>query len=105
MLLLTPMTSECALETEPLPAAEPVTFMEMGISSLCFAVSRRIMSQSAASARFKREADRILAHTQKLDPALTIKPVLVERIRGLEENCRHWSLLMAIDHLAMINTA
>jgi len=105
MLLWTAMTSECALPVQPLSAAEPVTFMEVGVSSFGFALSRRITSRAGASARFKREADRILACAQKLDPALAAKTVLVERQKGLEQNCRHWSLLMTLDHLAMINTA
>src|SRR5205823_8177937 len=88
------MTLECALETQPLPAPEPVTFMEVGVSRFCFALSRRVASLAAASARFKRETDRILAKAQTLEPALAAKQVLVERITGLEENSRHWSLLM-----------
>lgn len=99
------MTSECALPTEPLAAAEPITFMELGISRLSFGLCRRLSSRAIASARFKREATRILAQAQKLDAALAAKQVFVERIKGLEENCRHWSLLMTLDHLAMINTA
>ena len=99
------MTSECALPTESLPAAEPVTFMELSINRLRFALCRRVSSRAAASGRFKREAARILAQAQKLEPALAAKPVLVERLKSLEENCRHWSLLMTLDHLAMINTA
>jgi len=99
------MTSECALPAEPPPAAAPITFMEVGISRFGFAVSRRLTSRTAASARFKRETDRILACAQKLDPALAAKTVLVERQSGLEDNCRHWSLLMTLDHLATINTA
>src|SRR5713101_2706289 len=73
------MTSECALPAQPLPAAEPVTFMKVGISTVGFALSRRITSRASASTRFKREADRILGCAQKLDPALAAKTILVER--------------------------
>jgi len=79
--------------------------MELGINRLVFALCRRLRSRAAASARFQREAARILAQTQKLEPALAAKPLLVERLKSLEESCRHWSLLMTLDHLAMINTA
>src|SRR5438445_1036226 len=99
------MTSECALPAQSLAAAESMAFMQVGISSRGFALSRWATSGAAASARLKREADRILAQAQKLDPALAAKSVLVERLKGLEENCRHWSLLMTLDHLAVINTA
>jgi hypothetical protein len=70
-----------------------------------FAVARRLMSPKAASAKFKLEADRMLTSAQELEPTLATKPVLIERIKGIEDSSRHWSLLMTLDHLVIVDRA
>lgn len=77
--------------------------MELNISRMAFVLARRMMSRTAASAKFKKETDRMLKAAQELEPALAAKPVLIERIRGIEDSSRHWSLLMTLDHLVIVD--
>ena len=63
------------------------------------------MSRTSASAKFRREADLMLKKTEELDAKLAVKPVLIERVRGIEDSSRNWSLLMTLDHLVIVDTA
>ncbi|MEM1059061.1 MAG: DinB family protein [Verrucomicrobiota bacterium] len=55
-----------------------------------------------ATARLRREADRCLALTAPLDEATLRRPVLIKRIRGIEDSSRHWSPAMTLRHLVIV---
>jgi len=86
-------------------AGAGLPLIELQISRLGFAIARRLMSRTSANAKFRREADFMLKKAQELDPKLAMKPVLIERVRGIEDSSRNWSLLMTLDHLAIVDTA
>ena len=97
-----------AERASPVQLAAPgagLPLIELRISRTAFAVARRLMSRSSASAKFRREAHKILAKAAQVDPELAARPVLIERIRGIEDSSRNWSLLMTLEHLVIVDTA
>ncbi|MCX6857922.1 MAG: DinB family protein [Verrucomicrobia bacterium] len=60
-------------------------------------------NREAAAATFATERDAILKllHTTPAERLTT--PVLIKRLRGLEDSSRHWSLVMTADHLRIVN--
>jgi len=61
------------------------------------------MSRAAATEKFREEAERMLRLVEGLDPVFAAKPILIERIRGIEDSSRNWSALMTLDHLVIVD--
>jgi hypothetical protein len=56
-----------------------------------------------ATAMFEAERSAILHLLDGLDAAALTRPVLINRLPGLEDSSRYWSLLMVVDHLRIVN--
>lgn len=94
-------------ETDPRlqpPGAGLPTF-ELFLSHIGFRLSRLATSRQAAEARFLKEGERMLALVRSLDPALAARPILIPRQWGIEDSSRHWSALMVLEHLIIVNKA
>lgn len=86
------------------PGAGLPTF-ELVLSRMGFWLSRLVSSRQAAEARFRKEGKHLLALVRAMDPALAAKPVLIPRLWGIEDSSRHWSALMVLEHLIIVNKA
>jgi len=53
--------------------------------------------------RFLTEGERVLAMAVPLDEARGRRPVLVRRVRGMEDSSRCWSPYMILEHLLIVN--
>jgi len=77
---------------------------ELFIARLIFAVQSRKGNRSAFNARFARERETIRRLVDSCDPASAAIRVLINRIPGLEDSSRYWSVWMTLDHLRIVNT-
>jgi hypothetical protein len=56
-----------------------------------------------AATTFEIECEAILRLLEGCDASALTQPVLIKRLRGLEDSSRYWSLLMVVDHLRIVN--
>ena len=52
---------------------------------------------------FQEETNKILSLCKSLSPAELTKPVLIDRLRGIEDSSRFWSIAMTMEHLCIVN--
>jgi hypothetical protein len=60
-------------------------------------------SREQSIALFKQERAAIAELVASLDDRQLCQPVLIDRLRGLEDSSRNWSVLMTLDHLRIVN--
>jgi hypothetical protein len=51
---------------------------------------------------FDKEGERILLLAETLDEESLVRPVLIKRLRGLEDSSRYWSVAMTMEHLTIV---
>src|SRR3569833_242935 len=76
---------------------------ELFIARLIFAVQSRKGNRSTFNARFAQEREIIRRLVDSCDPASAATRVLINRIPGLEDSSRYWSVWMTLDHLRIVN--
>jgi DinB superfamily len=54
-------------------------------------------------AEFQAERAAIAAMAKSCDPESAARRVLIERVRGIEDSSRNWSVWMTLDHLRVVN--
>jgi hypothetical protein len=59
-------------------------------------------NQASALALFNREAGKILKIVKAINDDDALTPVLIPRLRGLEDSSRCWSPLMVVEHLLIV---
>lgn len=77
---------------------------ELWIARALFALKRRFGSREAFTARFEQERAAIRQLLATCDAARRGEPVLIPRLRGLEDSSRFWSVWMTLEHLRITNT-
>ena len=77
---------------------------ELWIARVLFTLKRRFGSREAFTARFEQERATIRQLLATCDPARRGEPVLIPRLRGLEDSSRFWSVWMTLEHLRITNT-
>ena len=60
-------------------------------------------SDKSITADFQNSSRTILQIVDDNDVGLLSQEILIPRIQGIEDSSRNWSVLMVIDHLAMVN--
>jgi hypothetical protein len=76
---------------------------ELYIARLLFGLRRRTGNRETFNAAFQREREAIRGLVQSCDQDSCARRVLIERVRGLEDSSRHWSVWMTLDHLRIVN--
>lgn len=76
---------------------------ELWIARLLFALRRKLGGRESFTAGFTRERAAILELVATCDPGLRGRPVLIPRLRGMEDSSRHWSVWMTLEHLRLTN--
>jgi hypothetical protein len=79
--------------------------LELFIARRLFWLRCRLTSRAGAEELIRDEQQEISALVATLDPAAAERRVLIARPRGLEDSSRHWSVLMTLDHLRIVNEA
>ncbi|MEZ5323582.1 MAG: hypothetical protein R3F19_00735 [Verrucomicrobiales bacterium] len=97
------MTLEAPPKLAPPGAGLPK--IELIIARLRFGWARRIRSREEFSALFENERAQILRLADLCDAETGACPVLIDRIRGMEDSSRYWSVFMTLDHLRIVNLA
>lgn len=87
------------------PPGAGLPALELAVARLLFAWRRHRTSRAAAAALIANERTAILALVGALDPADAARPVLIRRLRGLEDSSRQWSVFMTLEHLRIVNLA
>ena len=73
-------------------------------SRLVLAVASAVDSRASALRRFNAEAQSIREMVEPLDDSIGTRPVLVQRLLGLEDSSRFWSPFMVVEHLVIVDT-
>jgi len=76
---------------------------ELYIARLLFALRRWTGSKDSFAATFDRERESIRTLVNSCGPEHAGKRVLIERVRGLEDSSRYWSIWMTLDHLRIVH--
>jgi len=77
---------------------------ELMIARIVFARFRKGNSQEAVGQFFDRERSTILELARDCDAEIGRQPVLIKRLRGMEDSSRFWSVNMTVHHLQIVNT-
>lgn len=93
--------------TEPrlAPPGAGLPRIELLIGRALFRLRRMRGDPASFTADFVGERDRIAALVTDLDDASARHRVLIDRIRGLEDSSRFWSVWMTLDHLRIVHGA
>ena len=80
-----------------LPAYE-LAWLRSGFRVIC-----AVLPQGAALGLFKSEGERVLSLAQTVSAEQGAVPVLIDRVIGIEDSSRCWSVFMVLDHLRIVN--
>lgn len=87
------------------PPGAGIPALEIALGKILFVVLRHWKTRAWASNHFHGEASTMLRLARNLRPEAANTPVLIPRILGIEDSSRYWSVLMTLDHLAIVNSA
>ena len=76
---------------------------ELFIARLIFAVQSRQGNRDTFNARFTQERETIRRLVDSCSASSAATRVLIQRIPGLEDSSRYWSVWMTLDHLRIVN--
>ncbi len=77
--------------------------IELFIGRRRFAWRLRRGTRDAFTVRFQAERAAIAALVKSCGPEPGARRVLIERVRGIEDSSRNWSVWMTLDHLRIVN--
>ena len=92
-----------ASEPQLAPPGAGLPKPELAIARLIFAWQRRKGNRDTFNRKFQHERGLVRALVQRCDDAMASQHVLIERVRGLEDSSRYWSVWMTLDHLRIIH--
>lgn len=84
------------------PGAGIPTFERLW-SGLMIRARSRVTSRDQSMELFQKERATLLQLAESCSPADGAKPVLIKRIRGIEDSSRFWSMFMTLHHLQLVN--
>jgi hypothetical protein len=76
---------------------------ELFIARLLFALQSRLGNRESFNARFVRERHAIRQLAGSCSATSAATRVLINRLPGLEDSSRYWSIWMTLDHLRIVN--
>ena len=78
--------------------------IELYIARFLVGAKLKLTSQEKATEIFASEAHKIIDLVGSFQTELASKQVLIDRLRGLEDSSRYWSLYMTLEHLRIVNS-
>jgi hypothetical protein len=85
-----------------LPGAGLPAF-ELAWLRIFFRVACSMISRNVGLQWFQFESENILAVARRVPEGTGVVPVLINRIVGIEDSSRNWSVYMVLDHLRIVN--
>lgn len=76
---------------------------ELLLACFFFGLRRLTTSRASVNGHFHRERAWIHRLVQGVAADAGAQRVLIQRVRGLEDSSRHWSVWMTLDHLRIVN--
>lgn len=98
------MPSESILPVKLQPPGTGLPGLELAFARVHARITWPLTSQAAALRRFKCEADTILSLARRVPAQQGRVRVLIDRILGIEDSSRYWSVFMVLDHLRIVDT-
>ena len=91
--------------TEPklAPPGAGLPFPESLIARILLGLRRATGDPRSFTERFVTERDIIRRMIDGKEPSTLTRRVLIDRLPGLEDSSRHWSVLMTLDHLRIVH--
>jgi len=86
------------------PPGAGIPPLEVLLGKVMFAYLRAVRTPKWANKHFHTEAGAMLRMARSLTPDVANTAVLIPRIMGIEDSSRHWSVLMTLDHLVIVNS-
>lgn len=86
------------------PPGAGLPLPELLIARFFFRWRVRTGTPAEFTARFVAERGKIAALIREVDATRGTRRVLIERLRGLEDSSRYWSVAMTLDHLRIVNS-
>ncbi|HUB65896.1 MAG TPA: DinB family protein [Candidatus Methylacidiphilales bacterium] len=77
--------------------------IELRVARVLFAWARWRGSREIFTRQFEREREAILSLARSSPPKIAAQRVLIERLPGMEDSSRYWSVWMTLDHLRIVN--
>lgn len=87
------------------PPGAGIPPLEVALAKFVFGFMRAVKTREWANRHFHAEATRMVRMARNLTPQAANTPVLIPRVIGIEDSSRNWSVLMTLDHLAIVNSA
>ena len=79
--------------------------LELVVARLIFRLALSRSSREKSAATFSQQQREILRLANNCEAAAAGERVLIDRLRGLEDSSRYWSVFMTLDHLRIVNDA
>ena len=95
---------ESTIEPKLAPPGAGLPKAELFVARVLF--SRRLKKGCRESfvQLFEKERATVRELVESIDPASAAKRVLIDRVRGLEDSSRFWSVWMTLEHLRIVQT-
>lgn len=97
------MTSNVTVIPQLQPAGAGLPASELAWLRILFRCACRVMSRNAGLKWFTFEAKKMRALAEQVSAAQATVPVLIDRVVGIEDSSRYWSVFMVFDHLRIID--
>jgi len=78
-------------------------WLELKIARFGFGLLSRRMTRAKSNALLNKEWAAILELVRPCNSETGSKRVLINRLRGMEDSSRYWSVFMTLDHLRIVN--
>lgn len=105
-MIIIGVTQDSSPDTPRLaPPGAGLPTIERVIGGAIFALRRWTGTRQAFTAQFEKERRAIASLLDGRDEVTLRRPVLIPRLRGLEDSSRFWSVYMTLDHLRIVNTS
>lgn len=78
--------------------------IELLMARRLFQWKRKRASHEQTAEIIRNERDQMVAAANELSSEAGSQQVLINRLRGLEDSSRFWSIYMVLDHLRIVNT-
>lgn len=95
---------DTTLEPQLAPPGAGLPAVELMVGRLLFRWRRLTGNRERFNARFQRERQAVRAMLRNCDAETGARRVLIQRVRGLEDSSRYWSVWMTLDHLRIVHS-
>ncbi len=77
---------------------------ELFVARIFFTWRRWKATRERSNAEFQEERAAIAEMTRGCDAEVGARRVLIDRLRGMEDSSRHWSVWMTLEHLRLVHS-